>query len=111
MYDKYAGQHNGKPPASMNDLRGHIQQSIKPEDLATLGVASLDDLFVSPRDRQPYKLIPLARLPPLAGRHPGPVVIYEQQGLEGKRFVGYLGGRTEEVDADRFRQLVPQATN
>lgn len=108
MYGIYAGQHQGRPPTSMKDLRGHAERSTSPEEMAAFEVASVDELFVSPRDGQPYKLITLPRLPPPVAGQPGPVVVYEQDGLGGKRLVSYLGGATEEVDAEKFRQLVPQ---
>ncbi len=109
MYGIYAGQHDGRPPASIDELRRHAERSVTPEEIAAFGAAKVDDLFISPRDGQPYKLISLPRLPPPAAGQRGPVVIYEQQGQEGKRLVAYLGGATEEVDEGQFRQLVPQA--
>jgi hypothetical protein len=106
-YGLYAGKYHGKTPSNLEELRRYVGQSVTSEQLTALGVNSVDALFVSPRDGKPYTLIPLPHLPPpVAGEQP-PVVLYEQIGQQGKRYVAYLGGGVEEVDAERFRQLVP----
>jgi hypothetical protein len=38
-----------------------------------------------------------------------PVIAYERTGDGGDRFVAFASGGVEEVDEDRFRQLVPDA--
>jgi hypothetical protein len=38
-----------------------------------------------------------------------PVIAYEQEGIDGKRFIATSVGAIEEVDAARFRELVPDA--
>jgi len=37
------------------------------------------------------------------------VVAYEQEGVNGKRFVASKMGAVEEVDEARFRKMVPSA--
>lgn len=106
-YGLYAGSHEGKPPNHIDQLREYVERSTSPEQLSALNVDRAAELFVSPRDGQPYKMIALPRLPPPVGGQPPPVVLYEEQGEQGKRYVAYLGGGVEEVDADKFKQLVP----
>jgi hypothetical protein len=69
------------------------------------GVASVDELFISERDGQPYVIF--------FGRPPAGVaadlVAYERAGVDGKRFVGYGLGVVEEVDEQRFNELVPSS--
>jgi hypothetical protein len=36
-------------------------------------------------------------------------VAYEQEGVDGKRYVATVVGAVEEVDEARFRELVPDA--
>jgi hypothetical protein len=67
------------------------------------GVTSVDELFVSDRDGQPLVVT--------YGKYPAgmtsKIVVYEKNGAEGKRFVGYNVGAVELVDDARFSELVP----
>jgi hypothetical protein len=107
IYGIYTGQHDGRPPASIEELRNFDRTRVNAEELSALGVATADELFISPRDGQSYGLIALGRLPPPVAGQPAPVVIYEQTGKDGTRLVARLGGATEEVDEQRFGELVP----
>jgi hypothetical protein len=69
------------------------------------GVSTIDELFVSERDGKPYVIF--------YGERPAGVardlVGYEQIGVDGKRYVGFGLGVVEEVDEQRFAELVPPA--
>jgi hypothetical protein len=105
-YGLYTGSHEGRPPSNLDELRQHVGESITKEQLGALGVTNVEELFVSPRDSKPYKIIALPHLPaPVPGQQP-PVVLYEQVGLKGKHYVARVGGAVEEVDEERFQQLV-----
>jgi hypothetical protein len=108
-YAIYSGQNKGRPPKSLDELRRYVAARTTADDMAAMGVSSVDELFVSPRDGEAYKLIVLPRLPPPVAGEPGPVVIYEHSGRGGMRWVAYLGGATEEVDEHKFQQLVALA--
>ena len=69
------------------------------------GIATIDELFISERDGQPYVIFYAE--PPAAVATD--VVGYEQTGVDGKRFVGFGLGAVEEVDEQRFNELVPPA--
>lgn len=106
-YALFAGKHLGVPPSSTTELRNYLEQTISISQCNAMGVNSIDQMLISPRDGKPYKLIALQRLPPPAPGMRPPVVFYEQVGREGKRYVAYLGGGVEEVDVSLFQQLVP----
>ena len=109
-YGLYAGQHQGRPPASIEEMGEFLERSVLPEQLEAMGAKSADDLLVSPRDGKPFKMVALGRLPAPSVGQPPLVVFYEQAGEGGKRYVAYLGGGVEELDEERIKELVPSAS-
>jgi hypothetical protein len=107
-YALLAGNNSGTPPSRVEELRHYLEQATSKAQLKAMGVTDAGEMFISPRDGKPYKMIALPRLPPPAAGQPPPVVLYEQVGWQGKRYVAYLGGGVEEVDVDKFQQLVPR---
>lgn len=107
LYGQFLGQHRGQAPTNEQEFKQFVQAQ-GPALLKSFNVASPDQLFVSNRDNKPYKILygPAALKGP-AGPAGAPVVVYEQEGVEGKRFVASSMGAVEEVDESRFRQLVP----
>jgi hypothetical protein len=107
LYGQYVGQHRGQPPASEAEFKKFVE-SQGADTLRSFGVADADDLWVSPRDGQPYVVLygPVAGPPGPGGQ---PVVAYESVGVGGKRYVASSLGAVEEVDEARFRELVPGA--
>jgi hypothetical protein len=107
LYEKYK-QKRGKPPESTDELREWVKKLPKSE-IETLGIEDLDRAFVSPRDQQPYVIVPAKK----AGRggRGGPargVIAHEQTGVDGKRLVLMPRGYTVmEMDEERFRAAVP----
>lgn len=103
LYGRFAGAHEGTPPANEKEFREFIA-SQDASLLQSLGVASVDELFVSPRDSMKYEIV--------YGVSPGvpgtasPVVAYEQYGYKGRRYVGYSSGMFEEVDEQKFQTLI-----
>jgi hypothetical protein len=80
-----------------------FKEKLKSYDLALdkAGVSSIDELFISERDGQPLVVL-------YGARPPGSdVVVYEQTGVGGMRYVGHKLGMVEEVDEAKFRELVP----
>ncbi|MFW5693154.1 MAG: hypothetical protein ACOCWL_02965 [Thermoguttaceae bacterium] len=110
LYGQFTGRNRGNPPANDAQFKEFIR-SHDAEQLASLGVDDVDELFVSERDGEPYVVL---YGDAAQGNPPGPagapVVAYEQEGVRGKRFVASSMGAVEEVDEARFRELVPGAS-
>jgi hypothetical protein len=107
VYGRYIARHRGQPPASEADLKKYVQE-MSPADLKAFGVEDANRIFISERDGKPYVIVcGQAKGPPGPGG--APVVAYEQEGKDGKRWVASYLGAVEEVDDARFRQMVPTA--
>lgn len=65
-----------------------------------LEVDSVDALFISERDGLPL-IVVYGALPKGTD-----VVVYEQTGVDGKRFVGHANGMVDEVDEHSFSSLL-----
>ncbi len=105
-YGGYVASHRGVPPANEAEFRQHLQASW--EQIKHFNQAkSVDDLFISNRDKEPYVVLYGDVTGP---KGPGgmPVIAYEKKGIGGKRFVASSLGAVEEVDEARFQELVPQ---
>src|SRR5262249_23603225 len=105
-------KNKGQSPPDAAALKKFVK-TLDKERLEALGVdpSNLDSLFISPRDKQEYVV---RKKPPQKGvpdpMAPATVVLYEQTGDgSGRRYVAYENVRVEEVDADKFKQLVPEA--
>jgi len=94
----------GRPPKSEAEFKDFIQTNGS-KVLERLNIASVDELFISERDKQPIVV--------LYGKKPEGVrrdiVAYEQTGVAGSRQVGFALGMIEDVEADKFGELVPGA--
>jgi hypothetical protein len=89
------------PPTSEAEFKEKINGRLKTYS-ERLGVTDVEALFVG-RDGKPIVILYGKR-----NLHPrDDVVAYEQEGVAGKRMVGFPAGGTEEVDEQRFRELVP----
>lgn len=98
-YGQFTSQNRGRVPKSEADLRKFIEKN-GPDFLTSLGVETIDDMFVSTRDKEPYVVI--------YGK-PSKVVAYEAVGVNGKRFIAGDIGDTREVTEEEFQTLVPNA--
>jgi hypothetical protein len=107
LYGMYLGAHGGKPAASLEAFKAFVQERVGDEQLQQLGLASFDDLFVSPRDGAPFIAILKVSSAPPAIDEPPAIVFCEAIGLDGEIAVGYLGGGTELLDsAELEAQLI-----
>jgi hypothetical protein len=107
LYGRYIAQHRGSPPESETEFRAFLDQ-LPASDLAAFQIENIDSLFVSARDNKPYVVrYGAASGPP--GPAGQPVIMYEQEGLDGLRYVASSLGAVEAVDDARFHQLVPDA--
>lgn len=98
LYGIYIGQHSGRSPQSMEAFKKFAEERTTPDVLARLELSSVDELFVSPRDGQPFEMVTYRGHPPVPPPgDPPPLVFYEQQGKDGERAVAFLGGGTQFV--------------
>ena len=107
IYGKYQGEHQGRPPANEAEFKAYVQSSAKPI-LEANGIQSVEALFISSRDQQPFVILygPLTGPPGPAGQ---PVFAYEKVGVDGKRYVATSLGAVHELDEAEFRKVVPAA--
>ena len=98
----------GRGPKNEREFKsaiGGMEASLRDRALDGAKVQAIDELFISERDGLPYVIF-YGKRP--AGVDDG-VVAYEQQGVEGVRYVGYALGMVEEADQARFEALIPAA--
>lgn len=101
MYQLFSRQNRGLPPPNEQQFRAFITS----QGAATVGkeTEAVDKMFVSSRDGKPFVVV--------YGKRPIPtdqVIIYEQEGINGKRMVASGGGMIRELDAAEFEQRVPK---
>lgn len=101
MYQQYAEAKKRTPP-NETALKEFIQAlpAEKKQRLADGG--DMDKLFVSPRDGKPYEIrYNYTRF----NRMTGQPIAWEQQGVNGSRYVGLAMGYVEEYTDERFDEL------
>lgn len=103
-YVAYLNTHQNRPPASEGEFKQYIADA-GGSATTRAGVASVDELFVSPRDGKSFVVAYGKAAIPLISRG---IIAYETSGKEGKRLVGYRLGYVEAVDDDKFRKSVAQ---
>lgn len=104
FYGRYKSRHRGQPPANEAEFKAFLKS--QSADLASLFKTDPEKVLVSPRDGKPVVIL-YGPVKGPAGPGGSPVVVYEQEGQGGKRFVASELGAVEEVDQARFDQLVP----
>jgi hypothetical protein len=97
IYSQYLGKHQGKPPASKEQLAEFIA-SDGSEIRKRFNVDDGVDLLISPRDNQPLTLV-TAPKPPLNGDC---IVAYETQGANGSRIAISAMGGVQIIPADEL---------
>jgi len=107
MYGMYMSENKGRPPKTTDELRKFLEKTTSPERLTHLKVASINDLFISPRDGKPFAMVSYDKLPAVTAGRPSPVVFYEVQGQNGQRAVAFLGGGTRSVDENELQKMLP----
>ena len=102
---RHAASTLGRPPADEVEFKDFIRNKAKAM-VDALKIANVDELFVSERDGQPFVVLYGRRPPEVAPD----LVAYERTGVAGKRYVGYSLGVVQEVDEQRFAELVPESS-
>lgn len=107
LYGQYLRSTKGKPPANVDQFKQFVR-TLKPEELKRVGVeGDVDSLFISSRDNEPFVYrVDKGGKP---GMGTGNVVFYEKTGKNGMRYVAYATTQVQEVDAAKFKELVPEA--
>jgi hypothetical protein len=101
----YAANQNMKSsggPKDEADLKAWIKE-YDPHKLSMMKIDpnNLDGLFTSERDGKPFKI----RYKVGGGRGSVEAVVFEQDGVGGKKQVGFTGGRVDDVDNSTYNQL------
>lgn len=104
FYGRFVSSNRGRGPKDESELKEFIK-SRPQEDLNNLGVKDVESLFVSSRDKKPYKFKFEAK-PSVPGQSSS-IFAWEEEGLGGKRFVAGTLGEIKEVTEEEFRALVP----
>ena len=101
MYRMYAAQHVGYPPPNEAEFKAFIREQGL-EHFESFGITTVDDLFISPRDGQPYVVV--------YGGGPEAmpeIVAYEQKGTETGRWIVSSMTIVAEIDEAEFQKMVP----
>jgi hypothetical protein len=107
FYGRYVQRHQGKTPPDEAAFKKFLA-GLRPEERGGLLKGTVDELFLSPRDKQPY-VVRYNVAVSAPGPKGAPVIAYEQSGASGKRYVATALGSVELMTADQLRQLVPDA--
>jgi len=99
LYAAFQNMKSARGPKDQAELTQFIKE-YDPEKLRMMGVSNgVEPLFVSERDGKPFHI----RYKVGGGRGSVDPVAFEQEGKDGKRQVGFTGGKIEEVDGDRYQ--------
>jgi hypothetical protein len=98
----YKSAHKGQAPANTEALKTWAQGV--PKELEKMNITNLDDVLVSPRDKEPYQIAPA----PKGMRAMGPprIVVYEKTGVRGKHKVASGMGTVDELDTKTLNSLL-----
>lgn len=105
MYRMYTSEHGGRPPANEADFKNFIMEQGL-EHFEEFGITSVDDLFISPRDGQPYVVAYGGRPESIPD-----IVAYEQVGTESGRWAASSMAIVVEIDEANFTGMVPSESH
>lgn len=117
---RYTGSHEGNYPKDAQELKTWAEANINEEQAELLGLHSVSDSFVSPRDGKPYVVLYIAKQnvgptvytpesDPTAMR--GAIAIHEAEGQDGTRFVAFTTGDAREVSEAEFQKMISKKRN
>ena len=101
MQNGYASTKGSNPPKDEAEFKEYVR-AYPADKLKMMGVdaGNIDELFKSERDGKPFKI----RYKVGGGRGSVAPVIFEQDGKDGKKQVGFTGGNVEDVDQSTYDQ-------
>jgi hypothetical protein len=121
LYGEYASRHDGVGPADEANFRSFLESLPEPQRKSS-GLEDLSVALVSPRDGAAYVILygieprktsvpdGQPNTPSTAGKtglRGQPIVIHEQTGQNGKRFVATAFGTLDELSEADFAQAIP----
>jgi hypothetical protein len=100
IYEGHQNMKGGKGPKDEAELTKFIKE-YDPAKLKMMGIDANDvpKLLTSERDGKPFKV----RWGVGGGRGAVAPVVFEQEGKDGKKQVGFTGGKVEEVEDSQYR--------
>lgn len=103
MQNGYASTKGSNPPKDEAEFKEYVR-AYPADKLKMMGVdaGNIDELFKSERDGKPFKI----RYKVGGGRGSVAPVIFEQDGKDGKKQVGFTGGKVEDVDQAAYDQYL-----
>ncbi len=103
LYSLYQINHNFQGPKDEAELKEFIK-TISPARLKKGGmdINNIDELFISERDGKPFKI---RWGMDTRVRGPSQPVVFEAEGVEGKRQVGFTNSAMQEVDSAEYERL------
>ena len=103
LYFTYQMKHSWKGPADEAEFKEFLR-SYNPDKLSRIGIdpTAIDDLFISERDEQPFKI---RYSVPGSMMGSSEAVIFESEGVGGKRMVGSLDMQQREVESSEYDDL------
>jgi len=111
MYGQYLRTHGGKAPADEKTFKAYVRAAMaKGAGLPAEAVGrDPESLFISTGDGKPLVILygPAAMRGPQTGPGGMPVVIYEREGVGGRRLVASPLPAVEEVDEEHFAPMAP----
>lgn len=105
LYFTFQMKHGWRGPPNEEVFKKFLN-SFSPEKLRRIGIdpTSIDEVFISERDSEPFKI--RYKVPGSMMGSPEPVpVIFESVGVGGKRMVGFLSMEEREVDEAEYDRL------
>ena len=108
IYTSFVSQNMGRVPPNEQIFKQFVQKKLANRQPDQKEV-SQEEIFISERDQKPFVVLygQAAQSGPRNGPAGMPVVMYEQDGVDGRRLVASSMGAVEEVDEEQFHQLVP----
>ncbi len=103
IYAAFQNYRNGRGPKDEPEFKTFMKE-FDPAKLKMMGIDpnNVDAVFLSERDSKPFKV----RYQVGGGRGSVDAVAFEQEGRNGKKQVGFTGGKVEEVDEVAYQQLL-----
>jgi hypothetical protein len=101
LYAGYQNMVNGGGPKDEAEFKEFVK-AYAPDKLQAMGIdpSNTESVFVSERDGKPFKI----RYKVGGGRGSVAPVVFEAEGKDGKKQVGFTGGKVEDVDDATYQQ-------
>ena len=103
LYFTYQTKNNFKGPKNEEEFKKFLK-SYNPKKLSRIGIdpTQIDGLFSSERDGQPFKI---RYSVPGSPKGSSSAVVFEAEGVDGKRRVGFLNMTQREVEEAEYENL------